>query len=240
MISITGDRHGEEARFSDTALPDQSKWTEADKLIIAGDFGFVFQGEKQFISERNKLDTLAEKKYEILFVDGNHEGFDFLFNYPEEVRYGAPVRRIRDNVFWLQRGYVYTIEGKTFFVMGGAYSIASLKGFFIGAGIRSKTLNTAISNHYAMMVLDTASTLMWLGCDIETLDSEVQKRVDFSMLFPYFHIQPRLRRNILELRFLLRCFLQRVSKKPIPHSFVLSSKESSIHNNIHENGGRKT
>lgn len=123
MINITGDRHGEEARFSDTALPDQSQWTESDKLIIAGDFGFVFQGEKQFLSEKNKLDALAKKEYEILFVDGNHEGFDFLFDYPEEVRYGAPVRRIRNNVFWLQRGYVYTIEGKTFFVMGGAYSM---------------------------------------------------------------------------------------------------------------------
>lgn len=114
MINITGDRHGEEARFSDTALPDQSKWTEADKLIIAGDFGFVFQGEKKFLSEKNKLDALAKKKYEILFVDGNHEGFDFLVDYPEEERYGAPVRRIRDNIFWLQRGYIYTIEGKTF------------------------------------------------------------------------------------------------------------------------------
>lgn len=78
MINVTGDRHGEEARFSSKALPDQEEWTESDKLIVAGDFGFVFQGEKQYLSEKNKLDALAKKKYEILFVDGNHEGFDFL------------------------------------------------------------------------------------------------------------------------------------------------------------------
>ena len=49
---------------------------------------------------------------------GNHEGFDYLLNYPEEERYSASVRRIRDNIFWLQRGFVYTIEGIRVFVMG--------------------------------------------------------------------------------------------------------------------------
>ena len=123
MIYITGDTHGEEFRFTDEAMPGQSLWTKDDKLVVAGDFGFVFRDEKKSLSERNKLNTLARKPYEILFVDGNHEGFDYLCQYPEELRYGAPVRRIRDNIFWLQRGYLYTIEEKTFFVMGGAYSM---------------------------------------------------------------------------------------------------------------------
>lgn len=123
MIRITGDTHGEESRFSDEYMPGQSSWSGEDKLIVTGDFGFVFRGEKNFLSEKNKLNALAAKPYEILFVDGNHEGFDYLTEYPEELRYGAPVRRIRDNIFWLQRGYIYTIEGKSFFTMGGAYSI---------------------------------------------------------------------------------------------------------------------
>lgn len=123
MIRITGDTHGEEFRFTDEKMPGQSVWTSDDKLIVTGDFGFVFQGEKKYLSERIKLDALAQKPYEILFVDGNHEGFDYLVQYPEEQRYGAPVRRIRDNIVWLQRGYLYAIEGQTFFTMGGAYSI---------------------------------------------------------------------------------------------------------------------
>ena len=53
-------------------------------------------------------------------MDGNHEGFPSLLEYPEERRYGGPVRKIRENIFWLQRGYVYTIEGKTIFTLGGA------------------------------------------------------------------------------------------------------------------------
>lgn len=120
MVHVTGDTHGEESRFSAELMPEQSGWKEDDKLIIAGDFGYVFEGEQRVLSEKNKLNALSKKNFEILFVDGNHEGFDYLLNYPEEERYGAPVRRIRNNIFWLQRGFVYTIEGMRVFVMGGS------------------------------------------------------------------------------------------------------------------------
>lgn len=119
MIYIRGDTHGDLSAV--TFL--RSKLTAEDKLIVTGDFGFVFRGEKQSIAERNNLDALAALPFEILFVDGNHENFEVLETYPEVIRYGAPVRQIRPNVFWLRRGYVYTIEDNTFFVMGGGYSL---------------------------------------------------------------------------------------------------------------------
>ena len=123
MIYIIGDRHGEEDGFSDEKLPGQSAWGIDDTVIVTGDFGYVMRGERKNLPEKNKLDDLSGKPYSILFCDGNHESFDCLEEYPEEILYGAPVRRIRSNIFWLQRGYIYTIEGKSFFVMGGAYSI---------------------------------------------------------------------------------------------------------------------
>lgn len=123
MIYLIGDRHGEEDGFSEEKLPGQSSWTAEDIVIVTGDFGYVMRGEWNNVPEKNKLDALAKKPYTILFCDGNHEGFDDLVKYPEQTCFGGPVRRIRPNVFWLQRGYVYTIEGHTFFVMGGAYSM---------------------------------------------------------------------------------------------------------------------
>lgn len=122
MVYIRGDTHGQIGQFTEEAMPGESSWSKEDILIVTGDFGFVFMGEN-YTSEKNDLDCLARKPYTILFVDGNHEGFPFLMQYPEETRYGAPVRRIRNNIFWLQRGYIYNIEGYTFFVMGGAYSV---------------------------------------------------------------------------------------------------------------------
>ena len=123
MIYIRGDTHGDISCFTDEKMPGQSRWTRDDKLIVTGDFGFVFHGGEGSPAERSKLDELAKKPYELLFVDGNHENFPVLETYPEVMRYGAPVRQLRPNIFWLRRGFVYTIEEKTFFAMGGGYSI---------------------------------------------------------------------------------------------------------------------
>ena len=88
MIHIRGDTHGDFTYFTDEQMPGQSGWTSADKLIVTGDFGFVFSSYR---AERSNLDELAGKPYEILFLDGNHENFDLLEKCPEEERYGAPV-----------------------------------------------------------------------------------------------------------------------------------------------------
>ncbi|MBR7178152.1 MAG: metallophosphoesterase [Oscillospiraceae bacterium] len=97
MIYIRGDTHGELSCFRD---PKLSALGSGDKLIITGDFGFVFRGGDDCPEERERLDALARLPYEILFVDGNHEGFDYLERCPERMRYGAPVRQLRPNIFW--------------------------------------------------------------------------------------------------------------------------------------------
>ena len=130
MIYITGDVHGDVIRrFNPAAMPGEDAWTAEDKIIVLGDFGLIFYPRIELFTqeteqEKRKLAYLENKPYEILFIDGNHEDFDRLTTeFPEEERYGGPVRRIGRNVFWLRRGGIYTIEGKTFFCMGGAYSI---------------------------------------------------------------------------------------------------------------------
>lgn len=130
MIHITGDIHGAVfERFTPESMPGEKTWGEDDKLIVLGDFGLIFYTEiERFAFERQleekKLKYLEDKPYEILFIDGNHENFDRLFRESkEEERYGGTVRRIGKNIYWLQRGQIYTIENKTFFCMGGAYSI---------------------------------------------------------------------------------------------------------------------
>ena len=113
MIYITGDTHGDIERFNDKAL---KKLTAADILIVCGDFGFVWQGGKK---ERNTLKALAKKKYTIAFIDGSHENFGRLNAYAEEAWNGGMVHRIAPNVLHLMRGQYYTIDGVTFFTMGG-------------------------------------------------------------------------------------------------------------------------
>ena len=120
-IYVTGDIHGYPIKFDQPNLESMSlKLTENDKVIICGDFGLPWYRDAE---EECCLDWLEAKPFEILFVDGNHENFDLLNALPVEERYGGKVRKLRNNVFHLMRGEVYEIEGKTFFVFGGATSV---------------------------------------------------------------------------------------------------------------------
>lgn len=60
--------------------------------------------------------------FTVLFVDGNHENFDRLKQYPIEEWMGGKVHKIRTSVIHLMRGQVFTIAGKRIFTFGGAQS----------------------------------------------------------------------------------------------------------------------
>lgn len=120
MIYITGDTHGEKERFSTEYIPFEKELTQDDVLIVCGDFGFVFLCDRE---EKRVLDKLSKKPYTICFVDGNHENFHALSEYPEEQWCGGRVHRIRKNILHLMRGQIFEIQGKSVFTFGGAYSL---------------------------------------------------------------------------------------------------------------------
>lgn len=116
MIFVTGDTHGDISWFKNPRL---KKLGEKDTLIVCGDFGFLWdKSEKQ----KKNLETLKNKKYTICFVDGAHENFDILNSYTPYRWKGGNAHKIADNIFHLMRGEVFTLEEKTFFVMGGGES----------------------------------------------------------------------------------------------------------------------
>ena len=121
MFYITGDTHNEQARIMElyTRL-GASNWGVHDYHIVCGDWGFLW---KNNADEQQFLDDMARASFTFLFVDGNHENFDALEAYPEEIWHGGRIHRIRPNVIHLMRGQVFEIEGRTFITFGGAYSI---------------------------------------------------------------------------------------------------------------------
>lgn len=126
MLYVTGDTHGMHDRFQHLDSEIETTLTENDKLFVCGDWGYILNDCYQ---ERAFLQFLAEKPYQILWVDGNHENFDLLNKYPVENWCGGKVQVIRRDkngkpkIIHLMRGQVFEIEEKKIFTFGGAYSI---------------------------------------------------------------------------------------------------------------------
>jgi len=123
MIYVTGDTHGADCDFVKILwLAKEKHLTKDDYVIIVGDFGFIFEWDGPDDMEKWWLRFMQRQPYNILFLDGNHECFPRINACPEEEWHGGKVHRIRKNILHLMRSQVYEIEGKTFFVMGGAQS----------------------------------------------------------------------------------------------------------------------
>ena len=113
MILITGDVHGDTARFSHRRLRELKK---GDTLIVCGDLGLIWDGSDR---EKRVLKKLGKRRYDILFVEGAHENFDELEKYPAEQWCGGMTRCISGNLRQLVRGGVFNIQGKKVFAFGG-------------------------------------------------------------------------------------------------------------------------
>ena len=122
MIYITGDTHSDFSRFTEENFPIQSEMTKDDYVIICGDFGGVWTFEEESLREKEALDWLNNKNFTTLFVDGNHENYTRLYNYPIEEWKGGKVHKIRDSVLHLMRGEIFDIDNKRIFAFGGARS----------------------------------------------------------------------------------------------------------------------
>lgn len=128
MIWITGDLHGGVTAYhvSSAAFKPAKR---GDIVMCTGDFGGVWwhdyhTNEKHRRDEVYFLESKLRSRVLWLAVDGNHENFARLFGgeFPLVDLFGGKAYKIRDNVYYLKRGEVFTIEGQTFFAFGGAKS----------------------------------------------------------------------------------------------------------------------
>ena len=121
MIYFIGDTHG----YLEISKLRHSPAKEGDYAVVLGDFGLLWAepNKKGYKQDLWWLKWLQNKPFTTLFVDGNHENFNLLNSYPVEEWNGGKIHRINDKVIHLIRGQVFTIDGQTFFTMGGATSI---------------------------------------------------------------------------------------------------------------------
>jgi len=115
MIYVTGDIHADAGAFEERKI--FSTLQEGDFLIVLGDFGVGMNRKFEKF-----LDELEKYNFTVCFLDGNHENFDVLNQYPVENWHGGHIHRVRQTVIHWMRGQVYELEGRRFFAFGGGAS----------------------------------------------------------------------------------------------------------------------
>lgn len=112
MIGILGDTHGNFVRLRKAA--EQAHSNGAHSLIQVGDFGY-YAGMTAF---QNFL-VSNPLPLPVYWIDGNHEEHEhFLDNHD-----GLPIQLVNTNCWFIPRGSVLEVDGRTIAFMGGASSI---------------------------------------------------------------------------------------------------------------------
>lgn len=123
-IFLTGDTHGryDIMKLIDFADGEGKTLTKQDKVIILGDFGFIWDTVQSGYEDywHNWFNGLP---WQTLFLDGNHENFNRLDKYKKVKFYGGKAGHITDSIIHLLRGETYWFNEKSFLVLGGADSI---------------------------------------------------------------------------------------------------------------------
>lgn len=113
-IAFAGDWHGN-YRYAHAAM-HYAALNDAQVILHVGDFG-VWKPYK-FLDGINK--SAEQLGLTVLFVDGNHEQHHWLNVQPVDE---DGVRRLRERVWHLPRGFWWEFSGVRFLALGGAHSV---------------------------------------------------------------------------------------------------------------------
>ena len=113
-IALLGDIHSN-TRYLKRAL-SYAKENGVGTVVQLGDAGVY----GNFLTTLSDMMTNEFPDMMFFFIDGNHEDFNILYDYPIDEN---GVRWICDNVAHLPRGFSWKWSGKSFVAIGGAISV---------------------------------------------------------------------------------------------------------------------
>lgn len=160
-LLTVGDLHGEEDtdKLSIEKFPEQETMTKEDILFQVGDFGWIWHPIGIHERQNKGLQWLASRNYTLAVVPGNHENYDEIFKLPIIEKWGGKVRVLDTGVgeiFFLERGELYLINGKTFWIFGGALSIDQ-NDRTIGVDYWTQEIPSWLEFNYGMDKLDSVN-----------------------------------------------------------------------------------
>lgn len=113
-------------KLSNKKWPLGKTLSKKDVLIQLGDFGGIWYQDGENDEQEYWLDWLAEKQYTTAVVLGNHENYDLIEKLPQIKKWSGTVKVIKrqtGDIFILERGAAYIINGQKILTIGGAFSV---------------------------------------------------------------------------------------------------------------------
>ena len=127
MIQVLGDIHGNALKLK-ALLKNKTEYTEDDVVILAGDVGILYGGEKM----GRLLKEMKSFPCKFIVMRGNHDD-RYWASYPKREEsfetldiFGSTLgyQKKYPNVLYVKdEGDILTIEGKTYLFIPGAYSV---------------------------------------------------------------------------------------------------------------------
>lgn len=121
-ILTIGDTHGDLSSLCNIALPQAAKHN-INLIIQVGDFGYWehFEDGQRFLNKLSK--HLVRRGITLWWLDGNHENHPMLWDKYTADPDNNGFMEIRENLWYMPRGSVFTLDNVRFLVLGGAFSI---------------------------------------------------------------------------------------------------------------------
>lgn len=118
-VALAGDWHGNSTRGR--VVIEKAAAAGADLVIELGDFGWWTPGREtdRYIGALDR--ALTFHGLTLLWLDGNHEDFDSLYEIPIDP--GTGLRKITDRIWHLPRGYRWVWAEQVWMALGGAVSV---------------------------------------------------------------------------------------------------------------------
>jgi len=136
-VFVLGDLHagscGELIYLQSKRFPEQKELTKDDIVFQLGDFGFLwfYEEAKKYSKEAQNQEKIAnfeiaKRKFTTIVIPGNHENYDEIEKLPQVEIFGAKCYewKLQDgSIYFAKRGEIFDIDGKSYFVFGGALSV---------------------------------------------------------------------------------------------------------------------
>ncbi len=126
-IYVIGDIHGDldllDIKFEELKSKSKTSLEKKDILFVAGDAGFVNSYENE-TSKGQRMKHLNNLPFIIIAVLGNHENYDIIESFPEEIIFNGKCYKEPDvDVYYAKNGQIFDIDGIKFFTFNGGLSI---------------------------------------------------------------------------------------------------------------------